>query len=1028
MKIKSNVKFITILPAILLIVLSSYILINEYFNFQRAQKAKTDIEQVKSFKNLLLNLSKERGLSTLTIIKNSNQTISSMTQQRKLTNDSIGSIVNIYNKDKEDTLTYKIIKEIKKVIALRSTIDSKELSYDKLYTANEILNSYILNKIETLNRPSDYKIDTISKSYFKSIKLLKSISDERDFISNIFNNSNSIDNLYMLKIFKDSSVYQTFSLLDSDINKIVDKHLNNKKFINIMKKSDTIKKNILKNGYDNTNTIDTWYNIENEKLDNLQNVTNIIHQNLEKRISFNNEFTILKILLATFLIFLSLYMIYKYFKLKKYIIDNNNLKLLLQKSVDSSLLTKKIDLDSSKGIDEAYSLLDTSLDKIEIERQKAENENASKSIFLANMSHEIRTPINGIVGFTDLLKKANLPRELKEYVEIISKSTDNLLEIINNILDLSKIESKKVEVDAVAFSPVEEFENSVDLFIAKAAKKYINLSIYMDANFENYLIGDSLKIKEVLLNLISNSIKFTPDHGKIAVRIKKLKNSKNEEEKIYFEVTDDGIGMSESELSEVFDAFSQADSTITRKYGGTGLGLTISSNYISLLGGKLEVFSKKDEGTSFYFTLSFKKSQPLRIAEYKGRFSDILPLVITDNENEKLARFLSSYLSFFTTNANYIKVEEVEQNISLFDKSNLIVITDEIYKNHDFSYLEETNKKLLIIKPTINYLDEIKDNSPTLSLIEPISFFKAVEIFANLSTKENISLLEHKTNPNTTKKDKYNILIAEDNDINMKLMQEMFNQYKNITLSCAYNGQEAVDMALKSSFDLILMDIAMPIMDGLSATKKIIEYENINSLKHTPIVALTANALKGDKERFLSIGMDEYISKPVKENSILDMLKRFNINPNTSYENHPIQKDEIIQLIPNKNTSTLPQNSEIKDLLIYKKSRVETKIFEKVLSSVYDKIDIANSNEEFFEKIKNDNYKAILLDYETHELNIDKIIEDRDILGGSAMILFRNFETRISDKLRIVFDEVIINSADRNYLKLILDNYIKKEE
>jgi len=1027
MKIKSNIKFITILPAVLLIILSSYILISEYFNFQRLQQTKVNIVQIQSFKNLLVDLSKERGLSTLSIGQNSNQSQQALQKQRKTTNDSIQQILNIYNSDKENKLTYKIIKEVKKIVSLRAIVDKKEISYHKLYRSYDKLFSDILTKIEILNFPSNYKIDRISKSYIKSITLLKSITDERDFISNIFSSNDNIDNLYMLKILKDSSIYQTFSSLDNDAKNIVDKHLNNKNFINIIKKSDRIKKNILKNGYDNTANIQIWYGLEDEKLNNIQNVTNIIYTNLKNRVIFNNEFSILKIFLSFILIPLSFYMIFKYFKLKKYIIDNHNLKLLLQKSVDASLLNKKIDLDSSQGIDEAYSLLDSTLDKIEIERQKAENENASKSIFLANMSHEIRTPINGIVGFTDLLKKANLPRELKEYVEIISKSTDNLLEIINNILDLSKIESKKVEVDQISFSPVEEFENAVDLFIPKAAKKSINLSIYMDPNFESYLVGDALKVKEVLLNLISNSIKFTPNNGKIAVRIKKLE-SDNENEKVYFEVTDNGIGMSESELSEVFDAFTQADSTITRKYGGTGLGLTISSNYISLLGGKLEVFSKKDDGASFYFTLEFKKSQPLKIAEYKNKFSDIKPLIITDNKNENLAEFFLSYLSFFTTNANYIKVEEVEQNISLFDRSNLIVITDEIYKSHDFSYLEKTNKKLLIVKPTVNYLDKITTDNTTLSLVEPISFFKVVEILSNISTQDNLSLLEHKSIAKKTKKDKYHILVAEDNAINIKLMEQLFNQYKNITLKKANDGQEAVDLVLKNRFDLILMDIAMPVMDGLSATKKIIEYENINSLPHTPIIALTANALKGDKERFLSIGMDEYISKPVKENTLIDMLNKFSIHPCDTYNDEAINKEEILYMLPSKSKSKILKEDNTKDILIYKKSKVETKIFEKVLSSIYKKIDIANSNEEFFEKIQTNLYQAILLDQETHELNIDKLVKNKDILSNTALILFRNFETRVSDKLRVIFDEVIINSADKNYLKLILDNYIKKEE
>ena len=225
------------------------------------------------------------------------------------------------------------------------------------------------------------------------------------------------------------------------------------------------------------------------------------------------------------------------------------------------------------------------------------------------MSHEIRTPLNGIIGFTELLKNTDLDEEKRDYVDTIEKSSENLLTIINNILDVSKIESNKVELEDILFNPIQDFESAVEIYVAKAAEKNIDILLYIDPTLVHHLYGDITKIKEVLINLMSNAVKFTPEHGNIVVEILREPSKSPNEAIVTFSVEDTGIGISEDKLANVFNAFSQADSTITRKYGGTGLGLTISSKYVAMMGGKLQVQSTVGKGTKFYFTLAFKETQ-----------------------------------------------------------------------------------------------------------------------------------------------------------------------------------------------------------------------------------------------------------------------------------------------------------------------------------------------------------------------------------------------------------------------------------
>ena len=438
---------------------------------------------------------------------------------------------------------------------------------------------------------------------------MKSIADERDVVSNLLAKEIKTDKLYLMNLFKSSTIAPAFATLKTEDKRNISKLLNSPSFLTTVKKSDAVKRALLTDEETSVSAME-WFTLETSKIVTINEATNILFARIIEQIEHLKNIAFFKMILLSLILLATLYMIHIYQKLVPFLIQTKGLETLLDKTLEHALIEDTLDLDSTEGIEKSYQILEQSIDKIAVEKKKAEKANAAKSIFLANMSHEIRTPINGIIGFTDLLKNSKLGEEEREYVDIIHKSTNNLLEIINNILDLSKIESQKIEIEEILFSPTEEFENTVDVYMPKAESKNINLSMYMDADFDNYLLGDATKIKEVLLNLISNAMKFTPEKGNISVTVKKLDAPDNNRERIYFEVADTGIGMSKEEMSDIFDAFSQADSTITRKYGGTGLGLTISSNYVKLMDGELKVESEKGKGSKFYFILELFSAIP----------------------------------------------------------------------------------------------------------------------------------------------------------------------------------------------------------------------------------------------------------------------------------------------------------------------------------------------------------------------------------------------------------------------------------
>ncbi|HVV54292.1 MAG TPA: response regulator, partial [Mucilaginibacter sp.] len=512
-------------------------------------------------------------------------------------------------------------------------------------------------------------------------------------------------------------------------------------------------------------------------------------------------------------------------------------------------------------------------------RQEADRANEAKSIFLATMSHEIRTPMNGVIGMASLLSETALSDEQREYTETIINCGDSLMNVINDILDFSKIESGKMDIEEEDFDLRQSVEEIMDMFSQKASEQHLDLIYQIDFNLPKYVIGDSLRLKQVIINLINNAIKFT-SQGEVFIKAFLSQPVSDEEIEIGFSVKDTGIGIPEEKLSVLFRPFSQVDSSTTRKYGGTGLGLIISERLVKLMGGQVWVESRVGEGSTFNFTIRTKTSHKSAaenvllpgFANLKGK----KVLIVDDNKTNLI--ILKSQLEHWQLVPVICTSAREALAMLSADRSVQLVISDMEMPGMDGAELAQAIKNSQHPVPVI-MLSSINDTGrkkyPGLFsavLNKPAKQNQLLKsICAELGERREVEASE--TKPSSVLDATFalqhpmNILIAEDNPVNQKLIERILAKlgYNSVITQ---NGLEAVQAINQKPYDVILMDIQMPEMDGYEATRTIRKME----IPQPVIVAMTANALAEDRDICLSHGMDNYISKPMKLEALVAIL------------------------------------------------------------------------------------------------------------------------------------------------------------
>lgn len=1006
MKVFSSIinllRLISAVPAVLLLVFSSYYLFISYRNFHNANILNKNISLI----NLLINLNKEINQErTLSIMRKKTDEIldnKAILHQRISTDQYISKFLKEYV-NRSGNSAKKLRKLLINISKIRNEIDTNSISFDDMFFKYfRAINTNIQSETNMIENQKNFsEISNLLNFLIFNFHHIDSLEAQKDFIGNkiILNTPFSKDEINKWINSINNDQIETQYMPYPELRKQIIYLINQEGYKSLQEDIDNIETTVLSEASTGNYSIEysTWFFVKKKELELRYKIMNIFQQDIElmlkKSTDDSTKWFILAIIawVISAMIALTSYLLRK--RARKYLLELN------------ALLEQIINLSQPKLCEKqdpnmVYKMVTNAIKMLQDKNSDATQASRSKFIFLNNISHEIRTPLNGIIGFSELLKNTELSNEQKEYVKFVHKSSEELLKIIEDILEISKIQSGKISIENIIFSPIKEFEAIIESCTKKAYDKKIEFLFFLEPNLIKYLEGDLNKVRKILLNLIENAIKFSKPKSKIEISIKKVQNNLNHVTSLEFTIKDSDIVISSEVLKIVFDHSITNDKI--KFYRGSGLGLSITNEYIKILNSKIEVKSAINEGNQFNFVLNFNEVDS-QDEDYHLKFSNHKVAMLGEKSGLN-DEYLEKYLNYLGIDIDFLdKYDFIDKNnyIALFLRS----------KDMQKIHISKLSSNVIII----NNNNDL-DISDKIILNEPITITNLIKIFNKILAKkdDNYKLKTIKFNAN--------ILVAEDEEKNRIHLNNILREFcDNITI--VEDGYKAIQKTDQESYDIIFMDVFMRGLNGVLATKKISNYQNENILPHTPIIAMTTRNLPTDSSKFTKHGFDGHIIKPVSRDDLMRILKIFIHNKIISnYE-----EIKTIRTISNKYSTNL---TNTKDVLLLKKSLIENKIFSTALKGFCQSVDTVCSFDELKQHLIMNPYKLVLIDYNIPNFQSSFVLKcilkaKQDFKVDTKIVLFIDPHCDTIESLDDKFNEVLKTNISKTQLEVILKPYIR---